>query len=65
MNKRNNSVDSDHCQPCHNALQCLVWSQEGMKSKCCHWGYFKQNYANGKKKIIGAEILNADTTMEV
>lgn len=48
----------DTCQQCHNALQCLVWSREGIKAKCTHWNYFKQHYASGNKKIIGAEILD-------
>lgn len=50
--------EDDQCQSCHNALQCLVWSQERTKAKCAHWNYFKEHYASGNKKIIGAEILD-------
>lgn len=48
----------DICQVCHNSLVCLDWAKEGMKAKCDHWSYFKKNYVNGDKKIIGAEILD-------
>lgn len=47
----------DPCQPCHNALQCLEWAKAGMKAKCIHARYFKKHYASGRKKIIGAELL--------
>jgi hypothetical protein len=57
-NSRNGEdSEDDQCQPCHNALQCLAWSQEGFKTRCNRWNYFKKHYANGNKKIIGAEIL--------
>lgn len=49
--------ENDQCQPCHNSLQCLAWAQDGVKAKCAHWDYFKQHYASGNKKIIGAELL--------
>ncbi|WP_196590575.1 hypothetical protein [Pectinatus frisingensis] len=47
----------DPCEACHNALQCLVWSGEGMKAECDNWGYFEQNYVNGPKRaILDAEL---------
>lgn len=50
-------VEDDQCQPCHNALQCLVWADEGMKAECDNWGYFEQNYVNGPKRdILAAEL---------
>lgn len=54
----NGDSADDQCQPCYNALQCLAWSQDGIKAKCGQWNYFKQHYASGNKKIIGAELLD-------
>jgi hypothetical protein len=51
------TVSNDQCQPCHNALQCLVWSSEGKVAKCANADYFKKHYASGEKTIIGAELL--------
>ena len=43
------------CQECHNALLCLEWAKNGCKAICINWDYFKKNYVNGNKKIIGDE----------
>lgn len=48
----------DQCQQCHNSLQCLVWSKEGMIAKCAHSDYFKKHYASGAKKLVGVEMLD-------
>lgn len=58
-----NGVDSedDQCQLCHNALQCLVWAQDGLEAQCDNWGYFKHNYINGsKREILAAEMNELD-----
>jgi hypothetical protein len=47
----------DKCEPCPNALQCLVWAGEGSQAKCDNWEYFKRDYVNGpKRKILDAEM---------